>query len=126
MYKGAKMVNILLYLLLGLVTGILSGLMGIGGAIIIIPTLVLLFGLSQHTAQGTTLALMVPPIGLLAAWTYYQKGFVDLKIAGFICIGFFIGGLLGANLAIGIPEQILKKVFGVLLLAVSIRMIFFK
>ena len=126
MYKGAKMVNILLYLLLGLVTGILSGLMGIGGAIIIIPTLVLLFGLSQHMAQGTTLALMVPPIGLLAAWTYYQKGFVDLKIAGFICIGFFIGGLLGANLAIGIPEQILKKVFGVLLLAVSIRMIFFK
>jgi uncharacterized membrane protein YfcA len=126
MYKGVKMVNILLYLLLGLVTGILSGLMGIGGAIIIIPTLVLLFGLSQHMAQGTTLALMVPPIGLLAAWTYYQKGFVDLKIAGFICIGFFIGGLLGANLAIGIPEQILKKVFGVLLLAVSMRMIFFK
>ena len=126
MYKGVKMVNILLYLLLGLVTGILSGLMGIGGAIIIIPTLVLLFGLSQHMAQGTTLALMVPPIGLLAAWTYYQKGFVDLKIAGFICIGFFIGGLLGANLAIGIPDQILKKVFGVLLLAVSIRMIFFK
>ena len=126
MYKGVKMVNVLLYLLLGLVTGILSGLIGIGGAIIIIPTLVLLFGLSQHMAQGTTLALMVPPIGLLAAWTYYQKGFVDLKIAGFICIGFFIGGLLGANLAIAIPDQILKKVFGVLLLAVSIRMIFFK
>ena len=122
----SQMINILLYLLLGLVTGILSGLMGIGGAIIIIPTLVLLFGLSQHMAQGTTLALMVPPIGLLAAWTYYQKGFVDLKIAGFICIGFFIGGLLGANLAIGIPDQILKKVFGVLLLAVSLRMIFFK
>ena len=67
------MINILLYLLLGLVTGILSGLIGIGGAIIIIPSLVLLFGLSQHMAQGTTLALMVPPIGLLAAWTYYQK-----------------------------------------------------
>jgi uncharacterized membrane protein YfcA len=126
MYKGAKMVNILLCLLLGLVTGIFSGLIGIGGAIIIIPALVLLFGLSQHMAQGTTLALMVPPIGLLAAWTYYQKGFVDLKIAGFICIGFFIGGLLGAKFAIAIPEQILKKVFGIVLLAASLRMIFFK
>ncbi len=124
--KGFKMVNILLYLLLGLVTGILSGLIGIGGAIIIIPSLVLLFGLSQHTAQGTTLALMVPPIGLLAAWTYYQKGFVDLKIAGFICLGFFIGGLLGAKFAVGIPDQILRKIFGIILLAASLRMIFFK
>ena len=126
MHKGAKMINILLYLLLGLVTGILSGLIGIGGAIIIIPSLVLLFGLSQHTAQGTTLALMVPPIGLLAAWTYYQKGFVDLKIAAFICIGFFIGGLLGAKFAIGIPDQILRKIFGIALLAASLRMLFFK
>jgi len=126
MHKGAKMINILLYLLLGLVTGILSGLIGIGGAIIIIPMLVLLFGLSQHMAQGTTLALMVPPIGLLAAWTYYQKGFVDLKIAAFICIGFFIGGLLGAKFAIGIPDQILRKIFGIALLAASLRMLFFK
>jgi len=126
MHKGAKMINILLYLLLGLVTGILSGLIGIGGAIIIIPSLVLLFGLSQHAAQGTTLALMVPPIGLLAAWTYYQKGFVDLKIAAFICIGFFIGGLLGAKFAIGIPDQILRKIFGIILLLASLRMILFK
>lgn len=126
MYKGAKMVNVLLCLLLGLVTGIFSGLVGIGGAIIIIPSLVFLFGLSQHMAQGTTLALMVPPIGLLAAWTYYQKGFVDLKIAGFICLGFFIGGLLGAKFAVGIPEQALKKIFGIVLLAASLKMIFFK
>jgi len=89
--------NIFLYLLLGLITGIFSGLIGIGGAIIIIPILVLLLGLSQHTAQGTTLALMVPPIGLLAAWTYYKAGFVDLKIGGLICLGFFVGGLVGAK-----------------------------
>ena len=86
--------NIFLYLLLGLIAGTFSGLIGTGGAIIIIPTLVLLFGLSQHMAQGTTLALMVPPIGLLAAWTYYKAGFVDLKIAGLICLGFFVGGWL--------------------------------
>jgi uncharacterized membrane protein YfcA len=118
--------NIFLYILLGVVAGIFSGLIGIGGGIIIVPALVLLFGLSQHTAQGTTLALMVPPIGLLAALAYYKQGFVDLKIAAFICVGFFIGGLFGAKFALGIPETILKKIFGIVLLAVSIRMIFFK
>jgi len=118
--------NILLYLLLGLSAGVLSGLMGIGGGIIIIPALVLLFGLSQHTAQGTSLALMVPPIGLLAAWTYYKQGFVDLKIAGLICLGFFVGGLVGAKFATAIPDEILRKIFGVVLLLVSLRMIFFK
>jgi uncharacterized membrane protein YfcA len=118
--------NIILYLLLGLITGILSGLIGIGGAIVIIPALVLFFGLSQHTAQGTTLALMVPPIGLLAAWMYYKDGFVDLKIAAFICIGFFFGGLIGAQFATEIPDQLLRKIFGVVLLAISLRMILFK
>ena len=89
--------NIVLLLLVGLAAGILSGLLGIGGGILIIPSLVFLFGLSQQAAQGTTLALMVPPIGLLAAWTYYKQGYVDLKMAGLICAGFFIGGLLGAR-----------------------------
>ncbi len=116
--------DILLFLLLGLAAGIFSGLIGIGGAIIIIPSLVLLFGLSQHTAQGTTLALMVPPIGLLAAWVYYRQGFVDLKIAGLICLSFFVGGLLGAKFATEIPESILKKIFGVVLLLTSLKMMF--
>jgi uncharacterized membrane protein YfcA len=118
--------NVFFYLLLGLVAGIFSGLIGIGGAIIIIPSLVLLFGLSQHTAQGTTLALMVPPIGLLAAWTYYKHGFVDFKIAGLICLGFFFGGLVGAKFATDIPEDVLRKIFGVILLTASLRMIFYK
>jgi len=115
--------NIAIFLLLGLLAGVLSGLVGIGGATIIIPALVLLFGFSQHAAQGTTLALMVPPIGLLAAWTYYKAGFVDLKIAAFVCIGFFLGGLIGAKFALAIPETILKKIFGAVLLLVSLRMI---
>jgi hypothetical protein len=115
--------KILAYLSLGLAAGVLSGLMGLGGGVIIIPVLVLFFGFSQHTAQGTTLALMVPPIGLLAAWAYYKQGFVDLKVAAFICLGFFIGGLLGAEFAVGIPEQVLRKVFGVFLLIISLRMI---
>jgi uncharacterized membrane protein YfcA len=115
--------NIFLYLLLGLVAGIFGGLLGIGGGIILIPAMVFLFGMSQHTAQGTTLALMVPPIGLLAAWAYYKQGFVDLKVAAFICLGFFIGGLLGAKFAVEIPEPILKKVFGIVMLGVSLKMI---
>jgi len=118
--------NTFLYLLLGLITGIFSGLLGIGGAIIIIPILVLLFGLSQHMAQGTTLALMVPPIGLLAAWTYYKAGHVDLKISGLICLGFFVGGLVGARFATQIPEQVLRKVFGAALLLASLKMILSK
>lgn len=118
--------NIVLFVLLGLVAGILSGLIGIGGGIIIVPSLVFLFGLSQHQAQGTTLALMVPPIGLLAAWTYYKSGFVDLRIAGLICLGFFFGGLIGARFATAISDTALTRIFGVALLLVALKMIFFK
>ena len=115
-----------LYILLGLFAGTLSGLIGIGGGIIIIPALILLFGLSQHQAQGTTLALMVPPVGILAAWTYYKQGYVDLPIAAFICIGFLLGGLIGAKIAITLSNVVLEKIFGVSLLLISIKMIFFK
>jgi len=118
--------NMILYLAIGLVAGALSGLMGIGGGIIIVPALVLLFGFSQHLAQGTTLALMVPPIGLLAAWQYYKQGYVDLKVAAFVCIGFFIGGLLGAKFATAISDQLLRKIFGVVLLLASLKMILTK
>ncbi len=114
------------YLLLGLVAGIFSGLIGIGGGTIIVPALVFLFGLSQHKAQGTTLALLVPPIGFLAAWTYYKQGYVDLKIALLICLGFFIGGLLGAKLATKLSNELLERVFGIALLLISLKMIFAK
>ncbi len=120
------MLNVALFLFLGLLSGFLSGLIGLGGGVIIVPSLIVLFGMSQHQAQGTTLALMVPPIGLLAAWTYYQQGYVDLKIAALICIGFFFGGFLGARLAIGISNEILQKVFGIALLLISLKMIFTK
>lgn len=115
--------NIIFYLLLGLIAGILSGLLGIGGGIIVVPALVLFFGFSQHLAQGTTLAMMVPPIGLLAAWWYYSKGYVDIKVASLMCIGFFLGGLLGAKFATAIPEATLSRIFGVALLLISVKMI---
>jgi hypothetical protein len=114
---------ILICLLIGLSAGILSGVMGIGGGIIIIPALVYILKFQQHLAQGTTLALMVPPIGLLAALTYYKAGYVDLKVAGLICLGFFIGGLIGAKIATSLPAIYLKRLFGICLLLVSIKMI---
>lgn len=118
------MTNIFLYILLGLLAGFMSGLVGIGGGVLIVPALIFWFGLSQHEAQGTTLALLVPPIGLLGAWTYYKQGYVDLKIAAFICVGFFLGGLFGAKLAIGVSNVVLEKVFGVAILAIALKMIF--
>ncbi len=111
------------YIAVGLTAGIFSGLLGIGGGSIIIPVLVYIYGMSQHTAQGTTLALMVPPIGLLAAAKYYIEGNVDIKIAAFICIGFFVGGLLGAYLVTPVPDDILKKIFGFFLFIVAFKMI---
>jgi hypothetical protein len=85
-----------------------------------------MFGLTQLQAQGTTLAVMIPPIGLLAAMQYYQHGHVKLAIAGFICVGFFIGGFLGANLAQNLSDPLLKKMFGIFLFLVSLRMMFVK
>ena len=120
------MPDFLIYVAIGLFAGILSGVIGIGGGIIIIPVLVLLFGMSQHEAQGTTLAMMVPPVGILAAWIYYKHGYVNLPVACFICIGFLFGGLIGAKFATGITGTILQKVFGTALLFISLKMIFFK
>jgi uncharacterized membrane protein YfcA len=120
------MTDIVLYIILGLVAGVLSGLIGIGGGIIIIPALVFLFGFSQHQAQGTTLALMVPPIGILAALTYYNQGYVNLKTAAFVCLGFVVGGWLGAKLATSLSNDLLERLFGLALLIVAVKMIFFK
>jgi uncharacterized protein len=116
----------LLYIALGILSGFLSGLIGIGGGTIVVPVLVIIFGLSQKTAQGTTLALLVPPIGVLAAWTYYKHGYVDFPIAGLICVGFIFGGLIGAKLAINISNQTLERIFGIALLIISIKMILSK
>jgi uncharacterized protein len=118
--------NIIPYLLLGLAAGILSGLVGIGGGILIVPALVFLFGFSQQQAQGTTLALLVPPIGILAAWTYYKHGFVDIKVAALIAAGFIIGSLLGARFVTGLPNSTLEKVFGTFLVLIGLKMIFGK
>ena len=103
------------YLLLGLAAGVLSGFIGIGGGVLIVPALVFIFGFSQQQAQGTTLAILLPPVGILAAWTYYQHGFVDIKVALIIVAGFIVGGWVGARYATSLSNEVLGKAFGVVL-----------
>ncbi len=117
------MTEFLAYFLLGLATGTLSGLIGIGGGVFIVPALVFIFGFSQHQAQGTTLALLVPPIGILAAWAYYRQGYVNIPVAAFVCLGFVLGGLAGARLATGLSNIVLERVFGAALLIIALKML---
>ena len=117
--------NYALYVILGLAVGTIGGFFGICGSVLV-PTLIFVLGFSQHQAQGTALAVMVMPIGLLGAWRYWQAGHVNISVVAFICIGFLIGGLIGAQFAQGVPDSTLKKLFGIFLLFISLRMIFAK
>ena len=113
----------MLYIVIGLFAGAVSGLIGIGGGIIIVPCLIYFFGFSQHAAQGTTLAMLIPPIGLLATLSYYKQGYVNLPVAGLICLGFVAGGYFGAKLALGFSEIVLRKIFGFCLLLIAAYMV---
>ena len=105
-------------------TGIVGGLFGVGGGEIFIPLLIYLFGFSQHQAQGTSLAALLPPIGLLAALRYYRAGHVDFAVAGLLALGFFFGASIGAIVATKIEGHILRKVFGAFLFLVSLHIMF--
>lgn len=120
--NGVNMDNIL-SILIGVVSGISSGFFGIGGAIILIPALVYIFKFSQHLAQGTALAALLLPVGILAVIKYYKSGDVNIKVALFIAFGFIIGGFVGATLVQAVPSPILKKVFAVMLLCISVYML---
>ncbi len=120
------LISSMLYFLLGFGAGSFGGMIGVGGGVIIVPALVFLFGFPQHLAQGTSLAIFVLPVGLLAALTYYKQGNVDLRVAALLCIGVFLGGLMGAKLAHMVPSPVLKKICGVGFLLISLRMIFMK
>lgn len=113
------------FVLLGVLTGIFSGLVGLGGGAIVIPGLMYFFGQSQHLAQGTSLAMMLPPIGILAVWTYAKHGHVDFKIAGLLVIGFLIGSVFGAKIAVLLSASLIKKTLGVSLVCIGLKMIFY-
>jgi uncharacterized protein len=117
---------LLLLIVIGIITGFMAGMLGIGGAIIMIPALVFFLGLTQQMAQGTSLAVMLPPIGIIAAYNYYKAGQVNLTFALILAATFLIGSYFGSKLAINIPQPVLKKIFGVLLLLVAAKMLFSK
>jgi uncharacterized membrane protein YfcA len=108
-------------ILLGLLVGGLSGMLGVGGGIVLVPALILAFGFSQTEAQGTSLAVLVPPIGLFAALAYYRHGMVQLPVVGWIVVGFVVGAYLGALAVPYLPARVLQWGFGLLLLFTGIQ-----
>jgi uncharacterized membrane protein YfcA len=117
--------TILLLAIIGLAAGILSGMIGIGGGIIIVPALVFVLGFTQQQAQGTSLGLLLLPVGILAVMNYYKQGFIDIKVVGIMCATFILGGWLGSKIALSLPQETVKKIFAVVLIIVAVKMLFF-
>jgi len=120
-----SLTTILLLMLVGLLAGMLSSMVGIGGGVVIVPALVMIFGMSQKMAQGTSLALMLPPIGVLAVMNYYKQGYVDFKIAAVVCLTFIVGSYFGSKLVLGLDTAIVKKIFAVFMIIVALKYLFF-
>ena len=116
--------TIIIIILTGLAAGILGGMVGIGGGIIIVPALVYFLAFSQHQAQGTSLALMLFPVGILGVINYYKKGYVDFRYAGLLAIGFVVGSYLGSKFSLSLPQLTVKRIFAVLMLIVAFKMLF--
>lgn len=114
-----------LVVLIGLAAGTLSGLVGVGGGLIIVPSLVFFLGFSQQSAQGTSLGLILLPVGILGVLQYYKQGHVDLKVVWLLAIGFVIGNLLGSKVALSLPQDVVKKIFACFMIIVAIKMLFF-
>ncbi|VAX38018.1 hypothetical protein MNBD_UNCLBAC01-722 [hydrothermal vent metagenome] len=117
---------IISYIAVGLLAGIMGGALGIGGGTIMVPLFVILFGLTQHQAQGTALAVMLPPVFIFAVWRYYCAGNVKVQMAIFVAMGLVVGAFLGAHMVQNIPAAQLKKGFGVFLVLVGLKIFFGK
>ena len=118
--------TLLILVLIGLLAGFVSGLLGIGGGVVIVPLMMLIFGSSQLEAQGTSLAVLAVPVTFLAAYGYYTEGYLNWKYALAIAVTFVIGGYLGSKLAVTIPKELLKKIFAIALIVVAVKMLFGK
>lgn len=123
--KKMELQTVLILLLIGLFAGVLSGVIGIGGGIVIVPALVYFIGFSQRTAQGTSLAILLLPIGLLGVIQFYKAGYVDVKVTAVIALAFFIGSYFGSRIALNVSQEILKKCFAILLIIIAVKMLFF-
>ncbi|MHA4807200.1 TSUP family transporter [Flavitalea flava] len=117
--------TIVILLIVGLLAGMLSGLVGLGGGVIIVPALVFFLGFSQHQATGTSLGILLLPAGIFAVINYYQKGYIDVKVVLMLFGGFLVGGFLGSKLSLTLPEGTLKKIFAVALILIAGKVLFF-
>ncbi len=108
---------------LGVLVGVLAGIVGLGGGFVVVPLLRYYYGFSQTAAQGTSLAMLLPPIGILAAWQYWKAGQMNIPVAMLLALGFIVGGYLGGAVAIKLPVLTLQRVFGAFFLLVSLRML---
>jgi len=115
--------TVLLLIIIGIASGVLSGLVGVGGGIIIVPSLVFFLGYTQHQAQGTSLGLLLLPIGILAVINYYNKGYIDMRAVAVMTLAFVIGGWLGSKISVSLSQETLKKVFAVILFYTAFRML---
>ena len=114
-------------IIIGLLAGMLSGFLGVGGGVIMIPLMLILLGMNQHEAQGTSLAVLAVPVTFIAAYTYHVSGSpINWRYAGLIAVFFVVGGLIGSKFAVSVPQNILKKIFAFVLLVVAIKMFFSK
>ena len=117
--------EIIIYLILiGIAAGFLGGMVGIGGGLIIVPALVLLLGISQHNAQGISLTMMLFPVGILGVMNYYKKGYVDFRYSALIAVGFLLGSYIGSKFSLSLPEELVKKIFAIIMMVLAIRMLF--
>jgi uncharacterized membrane protein YfcA len=117
--------TIALLLLVGLLAGMLSGLVGLGGGVIIVPALVFVLGFSQHQATGTSLGILLLPAGIFAVMNYYKRGYVDMNVVLLVFAGFLVGGYLGSRISVSLSEVMLKKIFAVVLLLIAGKVLFF-
>ena len=117
--------TLILLIVIGLLAGFLSGLIGIGGGVIIVPALVILLGFSQKLAQGTSLGILLLPVGILAVIQYYKQGYLNVNYVAIISIAFVAGSLLGSKLALSVSDEKMKKLFAVILMLIAIKMLFF-
>lgn len=116
---------VFILIIIGLIAGMLSGMIGVGGGIVIVPALMFFVGFTQKEAQGTSLGLLLLPIGILAVMNYYNKGLIDIKVVLIMAIGFLLGGFLGSKIALAISEAALKKIFAIVLFYTAFKMLGF-
>ena len=117
--------TILIIITVGIAAGILSGLVGVGGGLVIVPSLVYFIGFSQKTAQGTSLGLIMLPVGILGVLQYYKQGHVDFRVVGILAVGFILGSFFGSKVALSLSQETVKKIFACLMILIAIKMLFF-